>query len=163
MDDVKMARVPARCDVHWPEGFAVRRPDASDAATLTALDHEDMSPLEIADLEYPDSVRRYFEYVHEDADEPMSLSASSVVSLDNRVIAFCLFVAQPGVEGHLYNVHVARACRRKGIATAMILHGLSVLADACKIVTLDGVAPDDDAHVLYRKLGFREVVARDRS
>ncbi len=154
--ELRMTRQAVRCAIHWPAGFVVRRPRKSDVPVLTALDHEGMSAVEVADLDYPDSVQRFFDYIPANADEELSVATSTVVLSDDEVVAFCLFVVERGGEAHLYNIHVAGHHRRKGVATGMIQHGMGVVFGQCTSVTLEGVVPGDPAHRLYTKLGFVE-------
>jgi ribosomal protein S18 acetylase RimI-like enzyme len=153
--DIEMICPTSRHHVVWPSRFTVRTPIQADVPILAELDNEGLTPQEIMDIPYPDSVQRYFAFIPTRTDTQLSLRASSVVLLNNAIIAYCLFTAEPGDVAGLYNIHVAEPHRRCGIATRMVQHGFTVLADTHAHVALD-TDTREKAYLLFKKLGFVE-------
>jgi ribosomal protein S18 acetylase RimI-like enzyme len=151
---MEMVCSTARFEVTWTPGLACRPPRVSDIPALTVLDHEGMTAEEVTVLRFPGSVQRFFNYIRSNANEDLSLRASSVVLAGDTIIGFCLFIAEHGHEAHLYNIHVAVARRREGLATRMIQRGMTVLASAYPRVDLEGVEEGDAAYQCYSELGF---------
>ena len=63
-------------------------------------------------------------------------------------------------EAEIITVAVSPACRRQGIARALMEHMLRLAADARATVYLEVRASNDPAIALYSKLGFAEVGRR---
>lgn len=150
---IKMLRKTACFKVEWDSDLIIRQPNENDIPVLTELDHEDLNKEELSLLSYPDSIQRYFDYLPGHADIKLSKQVSCVVSIELKIIAFCLLIAENSDTAHLYNIHVAYPYRRKGIATKMIQRGITILADKYKHISLD-TEKESDCYTFFKKLEF---------
>ena len=83
-----------------------------------------------------------------------------VVEEDSRAVAYMGMWSLSG-EGHITNVAVAKDCRRKGYAKALISHFVEIAKEEkLEFLTLEVRATNEPAIALYESFGFVQVGTR---
>lgn len=85
-----------------------------------------------------------------------------VAEEDGRAVGYMGMWSLSG-EGHITNVAVAKAHRRKGYARALIEHFISIAeSENLEFMTLEVKASNDAAIALYKSFGFTQVGVRKK-
>ncbi len=85
-----------------------------------------------------------------------------VAELDGHAVAYMGMWSLSG-EGHITNVAVAKAHRRKGVARALIEHFIDIArVENLEFMTLEVRASNDAAISLYKSFGFTQVGVRKK-
>jgi ribosomal protein S18 acetylase RimI-like enzyme len=156
---IGMVRPTERFEVVWDDRFEVVPLAEERKMDVAELYHRTSAPLYDTDAggtlaECLRDIDRYLDY-HRPMDlYPLFLTGSTLVhdKDSGQLIAVCLMAGSP-TEGHVFNVFVDPAFRRRGIATRMLKRALTVYADTHDKIDLE-VDQDGPARQLYEKLGF---------
>lgn len=81
--------------------------------------------------------------------------------LDGRACAYAMALPAPGGFGLIDDVFTDPEFRRRGVASALIAHGVAYLRDAGRKITFLTALASDRPKMLYARLGFRpDMLAR---
>jgi len=156
--EVGMVRRTERFDVTWPEELEAVRVSEGRAEDIAELYFRTSAPLyrkpDGGDLEacrY--DVWRYFSHHRRNPWWPVFLEAGTMVyeRAGGNLVGVCL-CAGSQTEGHIFNIFVDPAFRRRGLATRMLKRALTVYDTFNLIVDLE--CDSDLGREVYEKLGF---------
>ena len=156
---IAMIRSTERFEIEWEDDFEVVALSEDRKTDIAQLYHRTSAPLYgKPDGGDPDEclrdVDRYLDYHRSNELYPLFLRGSTLVycKASGDLIGVCLMAGSP-TEGHVFNLLVDPAFRRRGIATRMLRHALTVYADTHDKMDLSAEEDGPGRH-LYEKLGF---------
>jgi ribosomal protein S18 acetylase RimI-like enzyme len=153
-----MVRRTERFEVVWPEEFEAVRVSEDRAEDIARLYLDAQAPL----FNHPEGgdweacrydVWRYFSHHCRNPWWPTFLKAGTMVydRASGRLVGVCL-CAGSQTEGHIFNIFVAPAFRRRGIATRMLQHALTVFETFNLVVDLN--CETEEGRKTYESVGF---------
>ena len=156
--EIGMVRRTERFDVVWPEECEAVRMSEERADDIAELLFAEQASL----FNQPDGgtfeqcrydVWRYFSHHRRNPWWPTFLDAGTMVyeRASDKLVGVCM-CAGSQTEGHIFNIFVAAEFRRRGIATRMLQHALTVFDTFNLIVDLN--CQSEEGRKTYESVGF---------
>lgn len=156
--EIDMVRRTERFNVVWPEEFEAVRVSEERADDIAELYFRTSAPLynqpdggEYEQCRY--DVWRYFSHHRRNPWWPTFLAAGTMVyeRVGGKLVGACL-CAGSQTEGHIFSIFVAPEFRRRGLATRMLQHALTVFDTFNLVVDLE--CDSEAGRKTYESVGF---------
>jgi len=156
--EIGMVRRTERFEVVWPEEFEAVRVSEERADDIAELYFHTQAPLygkpdggTFEECRY--DVWRYFSHHRRNPWWPTFLGAGTMVyeRAGGKLVGACL-CAGSQTEGHIFNIFVGPAFRRRGLATRMLQHALTVF-DTFNLV-VDLICDSEAGRKTNESVGF---------
>jgi ribosomal protein S18 acetylase RimI-like enzyme len=102
----------------------------------------------------PEHERKNWNEIADDVRRGIAEHVALIAEEDGAAVGFLLARPRSARVGYVSDLYVRPDHRRRGVARALLLEGLSRLD--LEVVTLDVDAANSDARAFYARLGFRE-------